>query len=465
MRSNQLKQRYRPKLMSDNKTTILQIFHRTPINGIAKAQADHKTNDLFTFSALNALSKYILACIFILSNNIAAADSKDQAKRLHDRLAGVPASESVLQSMEALIDAGSSEDAAYMAMENPNFYNVTLKNWITPWTNETGDIFAPLNDYTATAIGLIRDSTRTGNTVDFRTLLYGNVLYIGADGLGLPAYNTNNNNHYETMEVDGIDLKAELTAVLQSDYNGLPADATAGIMTSRAGAKAYFSGGTNRAMFKFTLLNHLCKEMEQVMDTTRNTGRIRQDVARSPGGDSRTFNNNCVGCHSGMDPMAQAFAYYEWVPVLDDDGEETAAGILDYNSAGVIETETGSRVQAKYHINENNFPTGYITPDDRWDNFWREGPNSLIGWADSIPGVATPGSGNGAKSLGMELSHSDEFVKCQIEKTFKTVCFRDPNTGNSHDRNLVTSIFKNFESTSLNMKQVFAETAVYCMGD
>ena len=48
------------------------------------------------------------------------------------------------------------------------------------------------------------------------------------------------------------------------------------------------------------------------MDTTRPPDRIRQDVARSPGGDSRLFLNNCVGCHSGMDPMAQAFAYYNF---------------------------------------------------------------------------------------------------------------------------------------------------------
>ena len=37
------------------------------------------------------------------------------------------------------------------------FYNVTLKNWIAPWTNEEQTVFTDLNDYTATAIGMIRD--------------------------------------------------------------------------------------------------------------------------------------------------------------------------------------------------------------------------------------------------------------------------------------------------------------------
>ena len=68
-------------------------------------------------------------------------------------------------------------------------------------------------------------------------------------------------------------------------------------------------------MFRFTLMNHMCMDMEQVHDTSIAPDRIRQDVSRSPGGDSRVFLNNCIGCHAGMDPLAQAFAYYNF----DDD--------------------------------------------------------------------------------------------------------------------------------------------------
>ena len=53
--------------------------------------------------------------------------------------------------------------------------------------------------------------------------------------------------------------------------------------------------------------------------------RIRQDVSRSPGGDSRVFLNSCIGCHSGMDPMAQAFAYYNFVGTVVGDGTNTGA--------------------------------------------------------------------------------------------------------------------------------------------
>ena len=92
------------------------------------------------------------------------AASREQAKRIHDRLAGVPPSNEVLDQMESLVSAGDVRGAADIAMQNPAFYSITLKNWITPWTNEDADVFAPLNDYTATVIGITRDQ------IDFRQI-------------------------------------------------------------------------------------------------------------------------------------------------------------------------------------------------------------------------------------------------------------------------------------------------------
>ena len=109
--------------------------------------------------------------IALLGTSIASnavAGPREQAKRIHDRLAGVPPTEAVLASMEADIaggQGGTALDAAYTAMDNPGFYNVTLKNWAMPWTNRDENSFAPLNDYVATVIGMIRDD------VPFNTLL------------------------------------------------------------------------------------------------------------------------------------------------------------------------------------------------------------------------------------------------------------------------------------------------------
>lgn len=385
----------------------------------------------------------LLACSLVAATvGTASAGPREQAKRMHDRIAGVPPSAAVLDAMETSIQGGDALGAATLAMENSAFYNVTLKNFVTPWTNEEQTVFAPLNDYTATVIGMIRDN------VPFNTVLSADLLYIGSGG-GLPAYSVSNNNHYEAMENQGIDLKTSLVATTQSSHSSLPAAATAGVLTTRAAAQAFFIAGTNRAMFRFTLMNHLCTDLEPIKDTTRPPDRIRQDVSRSPGGDSRIFLNACIGCHSGMDPMAQAFAYYDY--------NETA-GSIDYNNNGTVDPDTGTRVQGKYLINSDNFKYGYITTDDHWDNYWRSGPNAALGWSSSLPG-----SGSGAKSLGMELANSEAFARCQAKKVFKAMCLRSP--VDAADRNQIDSMTTSFKANNFSMKRIFAEAAVYCMGD
>jgi len=374
------------------------------------------------------------ACAVALCVGAAFAGPREQAKRIHDRIAGVPPDAATLDAMEADIVAGRPGDAAMLAMDSSSFYTVTLKNFVTPWTNRDQTMFAPLNDYTATVIGMVRDD------VPFNTVLSADLVYVGNSSLGLPAYSIANNDLYDQMESRGIDLKAGLASSTQSALTGLPASATAGVMTTRAAAAAFFIAGTNRAMFRFTLMNHLCHDLEQIQDTTRPPDRIRQDVARSPGGDSRIFLNSCVGCHAGMDPMAQAFAYYNFDPT---------AGQLVY---------TAGQVQPKYSINADNFRPGYVTPDDHWDNYWRKGPNQLLGWD-----AALPGSGNGAKSLGQELASSNAFAECQAQKVFKNVCLRAP--GNAADRSEISSMVAAFKASNYKMKQVFADAAVYCMGD
>ncbi|HUX74612.1 MAG TPA: hypothetical protein VMV25_12065, partial [Steroidobacteraceae bacterium] len=226
----------------------------------------------------------------------------------------------------------------------------------------------------------------------------------------------------------------------QSSVTGLPPAATAGVLTTRGAASAFFEKGTNRAMFRFTMMNHLCSDLQTIMDTSRPPDRIRQDVTRSPGGDSRLFLNNCIGCHSGMDPMAQAFAYYNF----DDSAQQ-----LVY---------TQGQVQPKYLINATNFPQGYVTTDDQWDNRWRTGPNALLGWDPSLPG-----SGQGAKSLGQELGNSAAFASCQVTRVFKDVCFRAPS--NANDRTQVAQMIASFKAHNYSLREVFAESAVYCMGN
>jgi hypothetical protein len=376
------------------------------------------------------------ALTLLAAGAFAANPNADQATRIYNRIAGVPPAASVLGQMMAT----DPVSAAIIATQDPAFYNNTVRNLAAPWTNRDQSVFVPLNDYIATVVGMVRDD------VPFNTLLSADLLYVADSAAGVPAYSPANNAMYLAMDENNVDMKAHLTKTTQSALTGIPAAATAGVLTTRAAAAAFFINGTNRAMFRFTMMNHLCSDLQTIMDITRPPDRIRQDVTRSPGGVSTLFLTNCIGCHSGMDPMAQAFAYYNF-----SNTDPTTAG-----TTGQI-VYTGGQVQPKYHINNTNFPQGFSTQDDAWNNRWRTGPNEILGWS------ATGGSGNGAKSLGQELESSAAFSSCQVTRVFKTVCFRAPNS--AADVSQVRSMIASFQAHNYSLRQAFAEGAAYCMGN
>jgi len=383
---------------------------------------------------------------------IALADDQKrrQAKRIHDRLTGVPATNAVIDTMEGLLVSDpSGKTAAAEAIKNPAFYNVTLKNFAAPWTNEEQSVFVPLNDYTATVIGMIRDD------IDFRKVLYDDIIYTGNNS---PVYSDNSNAHYEALENLGpvagdLSNPSILIANTQSNVTRTGqanSSATAGVITSRAAAKAFFIDGTNRAMFRFTMMNHLCTDLEPLKDVSRTPDHVRQDVTRSPGGDSRIYLNNCVGCHAGMDGLAGAYAYYDYDTINVPNG-------LDY---------TNGAVSAKHLINPDNFKPGYETIDDSWINYWRNGQNALLGWghADEVLDSKGHAIGNGARQLGIELANTQAFAQCQVDKVFKAVCFRDPNDY-AADRTERDTIVAAFKSGGYQMKQVFGDVAAWCKGN
>jgi hypothetical protein len=408
-------------------------------NGMEKPMM-HKARRTSATPNVVALAVRATVCAAALAllgaNALAANPNADQATRIYNRIAGIPPTAAQLTQMTAT-DAVS---AALIATQDPAFYNNTIRNLAAPWTNRDQSVFVPLNDYTATVVGMVRDD------VPFNTLLSADLVYTADGASGVPAYSPANNAMYDAMDANNVDLKVHLVSSAQSALTGIPAAATAGIMTTRGAGSAFFINGTNRAMFRFTMLNHLCNDMQLVMDITRPPDRIRQDVARSPGGASSLFLNNCIGCHSGIDPMAGAFAYYNFNNI--DPTTADTMGTVVY---------TAGQVQPKYFINNTNFPQGFVTQDDSWNNHWRSGPNSILGFSGTLPG-----SGNGAKSLGMELENSAAFASCQVTRVFKDVCLRAPNT--QADFNQVNSMISSFQSNGYKLRQVFAEGAAYCMG-
>ena len=190
-------------------------------------------------------------------------------------------------------------------------------------------------------------------TCRYNTALSADILYT-LKGV-TPAASASNNNHYQAADTAVLDISANLVATKQTAAYGYPAAAVAGLITTRAGAIQHFDAGTNRRGYNLNIINQTCHQMEQVMDTSLPSDRIRQDVAASPGGDSRVRLQSCVGCHSHMDPMAGAFAYYDF--------DETT-GAMVY---------TAGTVKPKYFINATNNQYGFVTTDDSWESRIRLG--------------------------------------------------------------------------------------------
>ena len=85
-----------------------------------------------------------------------------------------------------MLARGERMAAALIATKDPKFYNDTIRNMAAPWTNRAQTVFVPLNDYTATVIGMVRDD------VPFNTVLSADMLYVGdgTSGEGRPTRRT-----------------------------------------------------------------------------------------------------------------------------------------------------------------------------------------------------------------------------------------------------------------------------------
>lgn len=370
-----------------------------------------------------------LAVSLLLLSPLALAGPREQAYRLHNRLTGVPPSNATLNQMEQLIQSGQAQQAAELAMNNPRFYDVTLKNWVKDWTNEEQTNRVPLNDYVATVVGLIRDEER------FDQVLYGDILYVSSDG-NAPGYDVANNDHYEYLENNGVSLAQTLQQVVQSNVTGVPD--TAGVITTRASGKAFFDAGTNRAMTRFTFMNFLCKDFEALHDITIPDIFVHRDVDRAPGGDSRQYKNKCVGCHAGQDALVGAWAHFDW------DGTQ-----VTYNP-----NEVAPKINANVL-----FSDGHIVRDDTWQNLWASGQNSILGWRQ----VNGSHAGRGARGLGRYLASSQQFSQCMAEKVYKLVCVKEPQ--NATDIAAVEAYAIQFETGGeYNMKELIAKTSTLCLG-
>ena len=105
------------------------------------------------------------------------------------------------------------------------------------------------------------------------------------------AYSQTSNAHYETLEANQVDLgnTAQLVAGAAVGAARL-ADPRGGRRRrhhhARRPARRSSAPAPTAACCASPAMNYLCRDLEQLKDVSRPADRIRQDVTRSPGGDS-----------------------------------------------------------------------------------------------------------------------------------------------------------------------------------
>ena len=461
---------------------------------------------------------FFFLLMFKVSNSeaqIAQHSSRDLAKKLYISLTGTQPSAAELNFLEPKIQSGLKAEAARNIInQDPPinnggaFYSVTIKDWATPKFNKQKTTLAPLNDGTATIIGMIRDE-RPFNTILYQDVMYkatgvtfkgGQLWYFDTtypsvpgvvpstlcsahgtvagqykiiftvpgtsnklcqktkltknelssasaiDALYVPhkdiIIETNlvstTNRHYESISEQGLDLSDKMLLVSQSQQAKLHTSlgAISGLLSSRAYGSAYFFAGTNRAPVAYALEHFLCKDMEELNDTTIEDNRNRRDVDRSPGGSSTLYKNRCVGCHAGMDAMSGAFAYYDYLN-----------GKVTYTPGNVVTKMNHNAV----------FSAGYVTGNDSWINYWGVGQNANLGWSREVT------EGIGATSFGRMLADTEAFHSCMAKQTYEKVCMKKASADEDHVR--IKRLTAAYKISNYNMKSLFINASLECLED
>lgn len=378
------------------------------------------------FFAAAVTAAFVISSSSVLLAGTAPEDTSIQAsipaaKRLFRRLTGVPIllTDPRLSQMAGLIAEGRAREAAAIATEDSNFYQVTVKNLAAELSSKNETPYIGLDDFQATFIGTVRDE------IDARSLLTGNYLYKSPIGVA----SRRDNKSYDAVDDQHLDYKSILMKQ-EPQWTGDEAMRNhAGLMTTRAWGWNY-DAGTNRRAVVNAFSRFLCKPIGLWKVPYLDEDSIARDVDRNPGGNPKVFQDQCRTCHASQDPMRDAFSS------------------LDFLNGDLIELPPG-RAAPKYRRGTTTYPQGHVTVDDHW-------VNPIAKFKPELGFDPDMTSGQGVEEFGRMLAHSKAFNSCMAQRVFSSVCQRQPGR---EDDALIAGLASSFESGGHNLKKLFQETA------
>lgn len=382
----------------------------------------------FTFVSLSCL----IVSQLLVQKVFAQNQSKDEVKKLAERIVGtkLPGDSDLVSRMRILYNNGDKRAAAQLAINDPSFINITVKQMGLKMSTRAETMRTELNDFVATYMGIIRDD------LDARLMLTGDFYYRGqfnpASSGGTVEVNVLeqiviSNEHYIQLDRPSSDLNAILRRVdkqpMGSQYNNslvlVDNPDPAGLLTTRAFMAAHAEAGTNRRPVEYTMREFTCLAMADWSDVGASDARIGRDIDRAPGGDAQKFQTSCKGCHTGMDGFRTAFSKNDFRTSGDYPRGRVINSLVENNSFGGFNANT--RVSDKMDRNPNNrvFPNGYVPIDTSWVNNSRGPANSeLFGWRGNVS------SGFGVRSFAEAISNSRRFSQCMVQRVYEGICRR-----------------------------------------
>jgi hypothetical protein len=343
--------------------------------------------------------------------------------QLFSHLAGapVPMTDPRFRRVVGLIGKGNFMEAAKVVMNEQNFLKVRIRNFSLPFINKDKRPKDTLTDLQALIIGVTRDE------LDARTILTGDIAYVGYPNLGLPASSRKDNDHYMEFENRDLDFEKDLVRV---DKQWPDLKERSGAFTTRAWAAAYYDAGTNRLAMKYAIDAFMCQEQHSYKIRGLPDYHVRRDVDRAQGGDPWQYHNDCRGCHAAMDGLDGAFAHLDFLN-----------GELTFKTDGVVD---------KVNKNSYYYPEGYITTDDSWVNLLENHPTVDFGWRG-------PKTGMGVGAFAKLIADSKGFSRCMVQKTFLEVCGRTIQEGAPQ---ALDAIAMDFEQNGYVLKDLFSKIAI-----
>ncbi len=392
-------------------------------------------------------------CIEDLNEPITLEIQKARAMWLSLTGTVVPLCDDRLKRMEIYIRSGRVDKAADVAISDPLFYNVRVRDMAAKICTRDATLRTDINDCIATIVGATRDG------LDIAEMITGNFYYmIDVNKVGVSRRNSINRNnvvndmlrsnrHYEQIKNFQLSMFHVLKRVdgqqivdLSDQSRARPAVDPAGIITSRAYMMAHAVAGTNRRLVEKTFQNFLCAPITEWADNTVSDRFVGRDVDRAPGADPQKYHITCKGCHAPMDSMRGAFARVNF----------------DNNFYQYSLTSIQGKMNRARDTTPDLF---FLVTDDSFDS------QAIYGANSARFGFRGFTRGQGMNQYAQMLAESDAYGKCMVTQAFRTACGREPQR--DEEKNLVLAIAQKLDRLDKrNLSYAFKQLAMRkeCVG-